>query len=204
MKRVPKHIGIIPDGNRRWAKGNGLKKEEGYAYGLEPGIKVLQAAKKHGIQELTYYGFTVDNCKRPKEQVAAFSKACVKAAKMIEQENAELYVIGNTKSPCFPAGLLPYAGRSRQSVCSKGALRINLLVNYGWEWDMKNGWASSEIPRIDLIIRWGGMCRLSGFLPLQSVYSDFYIVKELWPDFQEKQFTDALQWYQEQDITLGG
>ena len=204
MKRIPKHIGIIPDGNRRWAEGNGLKKEEGYTYGLEPGLKLFRAAKDHGIEELTYYGFTVDNCKRPKEQVAAFSKACVKAVEMIEQENAELYVIGNTDSPCFPVELLPYANRKREPVRKKGVLRINFLVNYGWEWDMKNNWASKEIPRVDLVIRWGGMCRLSGFLPIQTVYSDFYIVKELWPDFEETQFTDALEWYRKQDVTLGG
>lgn len=204
MKRVPKHIGIIPDGNRRWAERNGLKKEGGYAYGLEPGLGLLRMAQNYGIQELTYYGFTVDNCKRPKEQVNAFSKACIEAVKMIEQENAELYVIGNTNSPCFPVELRPYAERRRQSTYHQGTVRVNFLVNYGWEWDMKNGWASNEIPRIDLVIRWGGMCRLSGFLPIQTVYSDFYIVKELWPDFQEQQFTDALEWYQKQDITLGG
>ena len=96
MKRIPRHIGIIPDGNRRWARQNGLKKEEGYAYGLEPGLKLLQAARAYGIQELTYYGFTVDNCKRPKEQVAAFSDACVSAVKLLKQEAAELHVIGNT------------------------------------------------------------------------------------------------------------
>lgn len=204
MKRIPKHIGIIPDGNRRWAEGNRLKKEEGYTYGLEPGLKLFRVASNQGIEELTYYGFTVDNCKRPKEQVAAFSKACVKAVEMIERENAELYVIGNTSSPCFPKELLPYANRKREPVCKKGVLRINFLVNYGWEWDMKNNWASKEIPRVDMVIRWGGMCRLSGFLPIQTVYSDFYIVKELWPDFEETQFTDALEWYQKQDITLGG
>ena len=204
MKRIPKHIGIIPDGNRRWAEGSGLKKEEGYAYGLEPGLKLLRTARNHGIQELTYYGFTVDNCKRPKEQVIAFSDACVRAVKMIEQEDVEVYVIGNTNSSCFPTELLSYAGRRRHPVCGKERVRVNLLVNYGWKWDMKNGWSSREIPRIDMVIRWGGMCRLSGFLPLQTVYSDFYIVKDLWPDFQEKHFTDALQWYQEQDITLGG
>lgn len=81
MKRVPKHIGIIPDGNRRWAKENGMKKENGYAYGLEPGVRLLRAAKEQGIQELTYYGFTVDNCKRPKEQVTAFSKAASRQPK---------------------------------------------------------------------------------------------------------------------------
>ena len=204
MKRIPKHIGIIPDGNRRWAEKNGLSKDEGYAYGLDPALKLLRLARSCGVQELTYYGFTVDNCKRPKKQVIAFSKACVEAARIIEQENARLHVIGNTGSSCFPDELLPYAQRGQEDVCGEGRLRVNLLVNYGWEWDMKNGWASSGIPRIDLVIRWGGMCRLSGFLPIQTVYSDFYIVKDLWPDFRETQFTDALQWYQKQDITLGG
>jgi len=69
---------------------------------------------------------------------------------------------------------------------------------------MKNSWASRDIPRIDLVLRWGGMCRLSGFLPIQTVYADFYIIKELWPDYKDTHFTDALQWYQSQDITLGG
>ena len=204
MKRIPKHVGIIPDGNRRWAERNGLKKEEGYAYGLEPGLKLLQTARDYGIQELTYYGFTVDNCKRPKKQVAAFSQACINAVKMIEEEHAQLHVIGNTGSSCFPKELLPYTDCRRGPACNNETMRVNFLVNYGWEWDMKNGWASREIPRVDLVIRWGGMCRLSGFLPIQTVYSDFYIVKELWPDFREEQFADALQWYQEQDITLGG
>jgi len=204
MKRIPKHIGIIPDGNRRWAKQNGLNKEDGYAYGLEPGVRLLRAAQNYGIRELTYYGFTVDNCKRPREQVAAFSKACIRAAEMILRENAELHVFGNTSSPCFPAELLPYTGQDSRPIRGKGGLKVNLLTNYGWEWDMKNGWASRKIPRIDLVIRWGGMCRLSGFLPIQTVYSDLYIVNELWPDFREKQFVDALEWYQKQDVTLGG
>ena len=202
-QRIPKHIGIIPDGNRRWAKDRGLQKEDGYAYGLQPGLQLLRLAQKYNIPEVTYYGFTVDNCKRPKEQVRAFSNACVQAVKMISQENAKLHVIGNTDSACFPTQLLPYVNVKRQPVQS-GQTTVNFLVNYGWEWDMKNGWASHDIPRIDLIIRWGGMRRLSGFLPLQTVYADFYIVDDLWPDFQEKQFQDALQWYQKQDITLGG
>ncbi len=202
MFRIPKHIGIIPDGNRRWARSQGMKKEEGYSFGLEPGLELLRTAKKTGIQELTYYGFTVDNCKRPKEQVKAFSRACVEAAEMISQEGAALYVLGNSKSPCFPKELLPYTEPSGRE--KKPAVKVNLLVNYGWEWDMKNDWASRSIPRIDLVIRWGGMCRLSGFLPLQTVYSDFYIVKDLWPDFREGHLEDALLWYQKQDVTLGG
>ena len=73
--RIPRHIGIIPDGNRRWAKGAGLQKQDGYAHGLKPGLDLLRLARDAGVQEMTYYGFTTDNCRRPKEQVEAFSKA---------------------------------------------------------------------------------------------------------------------------------
>lgn len=201
MHKTPCHIGIIPDGNRRWAVQNGLNKEDGYKYGLPPGLELLRAAKQRGISEITYYGFTADNCKRPKQQVAAFSDACIKAVEMIEKENVSLYVLGNTKSDCFPTGLLPFTKQTR-SDASK--MRVNFLVNYSWEWDMKNDWISREIPRIDLVIRWGGMRRLSGFLPLQTVYSDIYVEPTLWPDFTEKHLDDALEWYSRQDVTLGG
>ena len=202
MARFPNHIGVIPDGNRRWAQQNGMNKEDGYRYGLSAGLNLLRAAKARGVGELTYYGFTVDNCKRPKEQVTAFSQACVKAAEMILAEQVALRVIGNTESSCFPAELLPFAERQPETDGKK--MRVNLLVNYGWEWDMKNGFPSRSVPRIDLVIRWGGMCRLSGFLPVQTVYSDICVLDELWPDFEESQFEKAMQWYRRQDVTLGG
>ena len=93
------------------------------------------------------------------------------------------------------------------------------MVNYGWDWDLnysqKNGnsnpgnslvkgVASSNISRMDLIIRWGGRRRLSGFLPIQSIYADFYVLDELWPDYGTEQTYKALEWYQDQDLTLGG
>lgn len=201
MYRTPTHIGIIPDGNRRWAERNGLNKEDGYRYGLQAGLDLLRAAKQRNISEISYYGFTADNCKRPKEQVEAFTNACLKAAEMIEKEDVSLYVVGNTRSKCFPHELLPFTKR-RNSSANK--TRVNFLVNYSWEWDLKNNWSSREIPRIDLVIRWGGMRRLSGFLPLQTVYSDIYVEPALWPDFEERHVDEALEWYSVQDVTLGG
>ncbi|MDE5990533.1 MAG: undecaprenyl diphosphate synthase family protein [Clostridia bacterium] len=201
MQHKARHIGIIPDGNRRWATQNGLRKEIGYDHGLQPGLRLLRAAKQRGIKEITYYGFTVDNCKRPKEQFEAFKNACCNAVKLIEKEDVSLYVCGNTKSNCFPSQLLPYTVKKDSP---EDKMKVNFLVNYGWEWDIKNGWLSHEIPRIDMVIRWGGMRRLSGFLPLQTVYSDFYVIDDLWPTFQEKHLDDALEWYVHQDVTLGG
>lgn len=84
--RIPKHIGIIPDGNRRWALSQQMEKKDGYQYGLEPEMKLLKKAKEYGVEELTYYGFTTDNCKRPKEQFDAFQSACVEAVEMLTQE----------------------------------------------------------------------------------------------------------------------
>ncbi|MDE5755788.1 MAG: undecaprenyl diphosphate synthase family protein [Clostridia bacterium] len=201
MHHSPNHIGIIPDGNRRWAIQNGLNKEDGYEYGLRPGLELLRAAKKRNVREITYYGFTVDNCKRPKEQVEAFANACLKAVEMIKNEDVSLYVVGNTQSSCFPTQLLPL---TKQRDNSTDKMRVNFLVNYSWEWDMKNNWASRDIPRIDLVIRWGGMRRLSGFLPLQTVYSDIYVEPTLWPNFEERHLDEALEWYSRQDVTLGG
>ena len=212
--RIPKHIGVIPDGNRRWAKEAGLEKKEGYAHGLAPGLEVLRLARQAGVEELTYYGFTTDNCGRPAEQVEAFSRACVEAVELIAAEPVSLLVVGNTKARVFPSRLLPYT--TRQDL-NGGGMRVNFLINYGWEWDLAGlecpgssrpaicrQLQSRDISRVDLVIRWGGMRRLSGFLPVQAVYADFYVVDRLWPDFQKEDFWQALEWYQKQDVTLGG
>ena len=206
IKKRPRHIGIIPDGNRRWATEHGMEKKDGYQYGLLPGVKLLRMAKEQNIEELTYYGFTVDNCKRPTEQFASFQKACVDAVNLLKKEGADLLVIGNTKSKCFPKELLPYTKRTS---INGGGIRLNFLVNYGWQWDLSHMQVdgkpySYDISRVDLLIRFGGMRRLSGFLPLQSVYSDFYVIDHYWPDYQDLDFLHALDWYAKQDVTLGG
>ena len=213
--RIPKHIGIIPDGNRRWAESKSLEKYKGYDHGLHPGIKLFDLCKKNGIKEITYYGFTMDNTKRPKKQRKAFTNSCIKAVKMLSEKDADLLVIGNKNTASFPDELKSYCKRR---TFNNGGIKVNFLVNYGWKWDLGNlskneknsqiklskNLKSKDISRIDLIIRWGGRRRLSGFLPVQSVYSDIYIVNELWPDFKEKHFENALKWYDKQDITLGG
>lgn len=191
-----------------------MGKHEGYHYGLDPGLQILRLAKAYGIGEITYYGFTTDNCKRPHEQIVAFAQACVDAVELIATEGVSLLVVGNDASPMFPAALKKYTTRTE---LNGGGIKVNFLVNYGWEWDLAgcsgvaggrkkvtDALRSREISRMDLVIRWGGMRRLSGFLPVQSVYADFYIVDGLWPDFNERDFYSAMDWYTKQDDTLGG
>ena len=107
----------------------------------------------------------------------------------------------------FPPELLPYA--NQRVLFGEGRINLNFLVNYDWEWDLKNALncghiASHDIAPIDMVIRWGGRRRLSGFLPVQSVYADFYVVDPYWPDFEDRHFYDALDWYQDCDVTRGG
>ncbi len=203
FKRIPKHIGVIPDGNRRWAVDRHMDKSEGYGHGVPPGFELYELCIALGVQELTLYGFTGDNTKRPTIQKIAFRKACVDAVRELANRDADLLVVGNTQSHNFPKELLPYTKRTKFGA---GKIKVNFLVNYSWDWDLKqeDGLASADISRIDMIIRWGGRMRLSGFLPIQSVYADIFVLDELWPDFKAEHLYRALDWYQDQDVTLGG
>jgi undecaprenyl diphosphate synthase len=216
FSRLPRHVGLIPDGNRRWARERSLHPAEGYAAGLQRGLQMLDECLELGIEEVSVYGFTMDNNKRPSAQRAAFSTACVKFVEMAMKRDVSLRVVGDYASPMFPAVIRPYAVERQGS----GRLKVNLLVNYGWNWDLQtavcaqaaNGsgrpfqelLASADVSRIDLVVRWGGMRRLSGFLPIQCVYADFYVIDAYWPDYQPQQFYDSLEWYARQDVTLGG
>lgn len=199
---LPQHIGFIPDGNRRWAEARGLRKEEGYASGIEPGLALFEACKKLRVPEISIYGFTQDNTRRASCQSEKFRDACVAFAAEVKRRGAALLVVGDDNSPQFPQALKPFRVRAGSGI------KVNLLVNYGWEWDLnglKNGGLrSQDVSRIDLIVRWGGGRRLSGFLPVQSVYADFFVIDDYWPDFEPGQFESALRWFGEQDRTLGG
>ncbi|SFM42283.1 undecaprenyl diphosphate synthase family protein [Nitrosomonas communis] len=204
MKNIlPRHVGFIPDGNRRWAQSRNLAKEEGYAHGVLPGIELYEICRKLDIEELSIYGFTKDNTHRPSTQANAFRNACCIFAEEIAARGAALLVVGDDESPQYPAALRRF--RSRQGV----GIKVNFLINYGWDWDLQGlrtdgQIRSREVSRIDLIVRWGGGRRLSGFLPAQSVYADIYVVEQYWPDFEPSHFESALKWFKYQDRTLGG
>lgn len=217
--RLPRHIAVIPDGNRRWAQQRGLGKEAGYAYGIQPGLELFDLCVALGIEEVSAYGFTNDNTHRPPEQRLAFQQYCLEAAGHFVQREAALLVVGNSDSPMFPPELKPYTTRQ---TFGRGVIRANFLVNYDWHWDISQATlpgntpadrrrtslldciGSNEVSRVDLVIRWGGRRRLSGMLPLQTVYADFFVIDDYWPDFHPDHFLAALRWYEGQDVTLGG
>jgi|SRR5215203_391360 len=217
FSRLPRHVGIIPDGNRRWADAQHAPRREGYAAGVHPGMRLLQLCRELGIEEASVYGFTKENVHRPADQVHAFREACVDFVQQAVEVGVAVQVIGDSQSSVFPEALKRYTTHR-----SAGDMRVNLLVNYGWQWDlgatvaraldtptaarsqMMQHLASSAASRVDLVVRWGGRRRLSGFLPMQCAYADFYVVDTLWPDMTLDEFIDALRWYERQDVTLGG
>ena len=201
-KDLPRHIGFIPDGNRRWAQERHLPKEAGYACGIAPGLALFEYCRRLGIEEVSVYGFTQDNTRRPPAQTHSFRAACVDFALEIARRGAALLVLGDERSAQFPAELASFRTRRGEGI------KVNFLVNYGWEWDLDGlrdgALRSAEVSRLDLVVRWGGGRRLSGFLPAQSVYADIYVVDSFWPDFEPAHVESALAWFRQQDRTLGG
>jgi len=215
FKRLPKHIGIIPDGNRRWAVARGLEKKDGYFHGIEPAKRIFQDVWSVGVEEVSVYIFTKENAHRPKDQIIAFKQAFLEFLDWVDDKDVSLLVVGDTRSPVFPKEIkkltVPDKGRD-------GKRRLNFLVNYNWEWDLSVGLkggnggnggilgriGSHHVSKVDLVIRWGDRNRLSGFLPVQTAYADIYVVKALWPDYEVGHLYKALKWYEKQDITMGG
>lgn len=201
-RRFPRHIGFIPDGNRRWAVQQGMPKDQGYSRGVAPGLALFEACKALGVEEVSVYGFTQDNTRRPTEQSKSFRAACVAFALEIWRRGAALLVVGDEQSKQFPTELAMF--RVRQGA----GIKVNFLVNYDWEWDLaglrNGGLRSADVSRLDMVVRWGGGRRLSGFLPVQSVYADIFVLDALWPDFRPQHLDAALAWFGQQDRTLGG
>ena len=200
---LPKHVGFIPDGNRRWAQQRGLGKEAGYEHGIAPGLQLFEECRARGIEEITVFCFTQDNTKCPSRQTKAFTDATVTLALQVADRGAAIRIVGDQRSRLFPQQLALLNDRSAVS-----GIKVNLLVNYGWQWDLdglRNGrLRSGDISRLDLIVRWGGGRRLSGFLPVQSVYAAIFVRDELWPDYEPYHLDEALAWFKDQDRTLGG
>ena len=201
-RALPRHVGFIPDGNRRWAVAQGMEKQDGYRFGIGPGLALFEICKHLGIHEVSVFGYTQDNTRRPAPQIQAFRAACTEFAVEIARRGAALLVVGDETSAQFPGELRRFRTRRGEGI------KVNFLVNYHWEWDLaglrEGEVRSREVSRLDLVVRWGGGRRLSGFLPVQSVYADFFVVEERWPDFRPEQFDRALAWFRQQDQTLGG
>lgn len=211
----PKHIAIIPDGNRRWAKKHKVTKVKAYEKGIDNIANVLKWCKKYGIKTLTMWGFSTENFMRDKNEVRQlfllFDKKLTEGLKKdYKKYKARVRFLGNLEA--FPQQLQEKMRKAEAETAKNSKYTLNLLLGYGGRQEILNAVNRAiEVGKKldmegfekllylqdepDLVIRTSGEIRTSGFLPWQTAYSEYYFCKKLWPDFSEKDFRQALKEY---------
>lgn len=231
MSNFPKHIGIIMDGNRRWAKSKMLPVKLGHKQGAETLKKIVRYANKIGIEHLTVYAFSTENWQRSDEEVDNLMNLLQNYlddfTKEADTENIVIRVLGDVTqlSESLQKGIASAIERTKNNT----GIIFNIALNYGGRAEMikavqeiseqiKNGNLKSEEiteevisnylytkgqPDPDLIIRTSGEMRLSGFLMWQSTYSEILFLDKLWPDFSEKDLDASIEAYSKRKRNLG-
>jgi len=232
VNNLPKHIAIIMDGNRRWAKDRGLTTKEGHKAGSKNLETIAKFCNKIGIKYLTVYAFSTENWKRTKEEVSALMfilKANLDAMlKRMDLENIKIRVIGEREN--IPDDLLPRIEKLVEKTKNNTGLTLNIAFNYGGRAELvhavkqisekvKNGeiainsinedLISQNIytagqPDPDLMIRTSRELRTSNFLPWQLTYTEFYFPDKHWPAFTEEDLIEAIKIYQKRNRRFGG
>ncbi|HDN97930.1 MAG: isoprenyl transferase [Candidatus Omnitrophota bacterium] len=226
FKILPTHIGIIMDGNGRWAQKRNLPRYYGHKRGIESVRRVVKAAKKYGIKYLTLYSFSTENWKRPKEEVEFLFKLMEerlkKEGEKLNKQNVRVRFIGNREQ--LPKKLQKIMEDVEELTKNNDGLNLTFAINYGGreeilqaikklkkedlkdlnEENFKKYLYTKDLPDPDIIVRTAGEKRLSNFLLWQSSYSEFYFTKTLWPDFSEEDFLKVLADYQRRKRKFGG
>jgi undecaprenyl diphosphate synthase len=226
---IPQHVAIIPDGNRRWARQNGLNPILGHHWGAEAVIDIVVAAKELGIRYLTFYSFSTENWKRSKEEVDAwmqlFALMLEREQKRMIEEGMKLWTIGELS--LLPEFVQESIQVSKNVTSDNSDIHLILAVNYGARDEMKRAFMkllelerkgqlselSEELisscldtglfPDPELIIRTSGEKRLSNFLLWQASYSEYQAPDILWPDFRPQHLLQAIIDYQKRQRRLG-
>ena len=214
----PRHIAIIPDGNRRFAEKKGISRQEGYAIGIRKIGDVLKWCKEHDVNMLTMWGFSTDNFKRDRDEIAGlfelFKENLKKAIDSDDSNKDDLRVRFFGRISLFPREIQEMVKRAEGlTAVGERKYQLNLLLSYGGREEMVDAVNSiiaegikkvdekaisdhlytKGLPDPDLIIRTSGEQRLSGLMPWQSCYSEFYFCRKLWPDFSKKDFEAGLR-----------
>ncbi len=232
MKRLPRHIAIIMDGNGRWAKKRGLPRTAGHAAGAETFRTIATYCKEIGLDYLTVYAFSTENWKRPEAEVNAImgllKKYLMEAIGQMERDRVKMEFFGDTS--VLSTELQELIARTREISKHYEGCQVNICLNYGGrdeilraarafaqecaegkakpedltEERLSGGLFSAGVPDPDLVIRPSGELRLSNFLLWQSAYSEFYYSDVLWPDFTKEDLNRAIAAFQQRDRRYGG
>ena len=219
----PKHVGIIMDGNGRWAKIRGKRRIFGHEAGVLKARELVETAVKIKLEALTLYAFSSENWSRPKKEVSGlmslFEKTIEKYTSLLIDNNVRFKTAGD---PSMLPDVLKRKLEQMESITSENSgLKLTLAIAYGGQQEIINGikkliddhdnqiidvndltvesfneyLSFNDLPELDLIIRTSGETRLSNFMLWQSAYSEIHFTETLWPNFEEQEFLEILQMY---------
>jgi len=228
---VPQHIAVIMDGNGRWAKKRGLRRENGHREGRKSVKKIVECCAELGIKNLTLYAFSTENWNRPKLEIDFLMQLLFLSLKdelkTLNKNNIKFETIGDLTR--LPKKISNYLQKVKVETKKNSKLTLTLALSYGSRNEIvnvvrelsdkvKNNIISSKnidetvindhlytrnLPDVDLLIRTSGEKRISNFLLWQIAYSELYFTKKLWPDFRKKDFYKAIVSYQNRERRFG-
>jgi undecaprenyl diphosphate synthase len=230
-EKLPRHIAIIMDGNGRWAKKQSLSRISGHLQGVKAVREVVTACRELGIKVLTLYAFSIENWRRPKDEVAALMELLkdylLKEREEMIENNIRLCAIGRVED--LPSDVQDILRETIQKTQPCDGMILNLALSYGGRSeilhavhgilsDLQKGKIRPEeinvqrfsqylwtrgIPDPDLLIRTSGEFRISNFLLWQIAYTELYITETLWPDFDRQELLKAIADYQSRERRFG-
>ncbi len=227
----PAHVGVIMDGNGRWAKKRGLPRKFGHREGAKNFRSITKHAKAVGIDYITFYAFSTENWKRPKDEVDAIMDLFEKYLDEVEdfiEENIRIRFIGDRT--VLKPSLQAKMRHTEETSKDFDAMTLVLAINYGGRDEIchsvktlaeqvkrgeldpqditedmiERNLYTEEIPPLDLVIRPSGEQRLSNFMIWQAAYAEFYYTNILWPDFKNSDFDRAILDFCERNRRFGG
>jgi undecaprenyl diphosphate synthase len=227
LKNIPRHIGIVMDGNGRWAKQRKLPRLMGHRAGTENTRRVLRACGEFGIEIVTLYGFSTENWQRPRNEVnglfGIFENAIDREVPELHRNGVRLRHLGRTDR--LPQRLVEKIQSAMELTQGNDRLTLNLAFNYGGRAEIvdatrriiaegidpaaideelfSNYLYTAGLPDLDLFIRTGGEMRLSNFLLWQTAYAEYYTTPTYWPDFDEAELEKALLAYSRRTRKFG-
>jgi len=230
-EKLPRHIAIIMDGNGRWAKKKNLNRISGHIKGIDAVREIVTACRELGIKVLTLYAFSIENWRRPKDEVAALMGLLMeylfKEREEMVQNNIRLSAIGRIED--LPLEVQNTLRETSKKTEQCDGMILNLALSYGGRSeilhavqgilsDFQKGKIKPEeinlqrfsqylwtrgIPDPDLLIRTSGEFRISNFLLWQIAYTELYVTETLWPDFDRKELLKAIADYQSRERRFG-
>ena len=230
--KLPDHIAIIMDGNRRWAKENGLNYKMGHKEGAKTLEKIVRYSQKVGIKYITVYAFSTENWKRSEEEVGALMLLLKTYlddyGRRADTENIKLQFIGDMTR--LPKSLQKSMIKCVEKTKNNTGIVFTIAINYGGRDEIvhttkkiakmvqngeitiddinedfiSNNLYTAGMPDPDLVIRTSNELRTSNFLPWQIVYSEFLFFEKCWPDFNEEDIDNAIKVYQSRKRKFGG